>query len=130
MLPADWAVLVLAAPVAEEIFFRGILFGGLQRSWSPFWAVVLSAAADTLVHSAQPWIAVHFAAAVGYALAFRQSGSLLTPIIAHALAVAVLLFARLHPAAVQRLSAPTLLLAAVAALALILIGSLARRRNA
>jgi len=130
VLPADWAVLALAAPVAEEIFFRGILFGGLQRSWSPFWAVFLSAIADTVVHSTQPWIAVHFVAAVAYALSFRLSGSILTPIIAHALAVTALLLARLHPAAVQHLPTQTLYTAAGGALILILAGSLGRRRKA
>jgi len=124
--PTDWVVLALAAPVAEEVFFRGVLFGGLQRNWSPFWAVILSAAADTVVHSAQPWIAVHFAASAGYALAFRRSGSLLTPILAHSIAVAALLFARLHPVTVQRLPDLTFFLSAAAAMALILIGSLAR----
>ncbi|MHB0936891.1 MAG: CPBP family intramembrane glutamic endopeptidase [Armatimonadota bacterium] len=129
VMPVDWAILALAAPVAEEVFFRGVLFGGLQRSWSPFWAIFLSAVADTAVHSTQPWIAVHFAAAVGYALSFRQSGSILTPILAHALAVTALLLARRHPGAVQDLPVHVLYIAGGAALALILAGSLGRRSS-
>jgi hypothetical protein len=129
VLPLDWIVLALAAPVIEETFFRGIIFGGLQRSWSPFWAVVLSTGIDTAVHFAQPWIALHFAAAAAYALAFRQSGSLLTPLLAHALAVTALLLARLHPALIQHLPAHTLYIAAASALALIIFGSLARARS-
>lgn len=129
VLPADWAVLALAAPVAEEVFFRGVLFGSLQRSWSPFWAVFLSAVADTAVHSTQPWIAVHFAVAVGYALSFRQSGSIFTPIIAHALAVSALLLASLHPRAVQEMPGITLGIAAGGALLLILVGGLGRLRR-
>jgi len=129
VIPADWAVLVLAAPVAEEVFFRGVLFGGLQRSWSPFWAVFLSAVADTAVHYSQPWIAVHFAVAAGYALSFRQSRSILTPILAHMLAVTALLLARLHPHAVKDLPAPVLGIAAGGALVLILVGGLGRSRQ-
>ena len=128
VLPVDWAVLALAAPVAEEVFFRGVLFGGLQRNWSPFWAVFLSAVVDTAVHCTQPWIAVHFAVAVGYALAFRQSRTILTPILAHALAVSALLLARLHPQAVQDLPVATLGVAAGGALVLILIGGVGRRQ--
>jgi len=127
--PADWAVLALAAPVAEEILFRGVLFGALQRSWSLFWAIFLSAGIDTAVHSAQPWIAIHFTVAAAYAVAFRQSGSLLTPVIAHALAVSALLLARLHPAAVQHLPAWSLYIVVAVALALICAGSLRRRRK-
>jgi membrane protease YdiL (CAAX protease family) len=35
------AVIVFAAPVAEEILFRGFLFGGLRR-YMPFWAAALA----------------------------------------------------------------------------------------
>ena len=96
--PADWLLLVVAAPVAEELFFRGAVLGSLQRSWSPFWAIFLSAIIYTGVHSSEPWIAVTLLASTGYALAFRHSGSVLTSMLAHALAVAALLAARSDPA--------------------------------
>ena len=125
----DWAMAVAAVPIVEELFFRGALFGSLRRTWSLSWAVILSATADGIVHSAQPWVAVQFAAAVGYALAFRQSGSILTPMLAHAMAVAVLLLTRAYPAAVMEMSPRLLLIAAGVGVALIVIGVVGRSRD-
>ena len=125
--PHDWAILALAAPVAEEIFLRGVLFGSLQRNWSLLWAVVLSATADVVLHYSQPWIAMHFVVAAGYALSFRQANSIFTPIIAHALAVGGLLLARMAPGSVQELPWALLLLAGAAGLAFIAAGSIRRR---
>jgi membrane protease YdiL (CAAX protease family) len=127
--PVDWAVLVLAAPVAEEIFLRGVLLGGMQRNWSPFWAVVLCATFDVILHFTQPWIAVHFAVAIGYALAFRWSGSVVAPILAHMMAVSALLLSRMYPAGLYQFSPQTLLLAAGGGVLLIIVGGIGRRHS-
>ncbi len=128
--PSDWLLLVLAVPVAEEIFFRGAIFGGLQRNWKPFWAVCLSATFYTFAHSTEPWLALQWLAAAGYALAFRQSGSVVTPILAHALVTAALLASRSAPAVVAEFSGQALLIAAGGCLALLLAAALGARKQA
>lgn len=123
----DWALLVVAGPIVEELALRGVLLGSLQRAWSPFWALSLTAGADVLIHANQPWLAVQFVAALGYGLAFRQGRSVAAPVLAHALAVTALLLARLHPWAVRAVSPRWLLIGAGAGVVLILIGALGRR---
>jgi len=128
--PMDWLVVVLLAPVAEELCLRGALLGALQRRWSPFWAIMLSAAADGLVHASQPWTAIIFLAAVGYGLAFASSGSVITSMLAHAITMAVLLLGKRFPAQAFALPAAVLAAAAAGSLLLILIGAAARRPRA
>jgi membrane protease YdiL (CAAX protease family) len=43
-------VVVIVAPLAEELLFRGALLRALQRRMSPAWAIGLSAAIFALVH--------------------------------------------------------------------------------
>jgi len=100
----DWFLLVMLLPVAEEAFFRGAIFGGLQRSWRPFWAVILSAMLYVVAHAAEPWLAFVFLNGIGYAYAFRQSGSVVSPMLAHILAVGTVLIARVYPEALMHLS--------------------------
>jgi membrane protease YdiL (CAAX protease family) len=81
-------VTAVAAPVCEEIFFRGMLFR-LLRDRSPLWiAVVLSAAAFGLAH-ASPVVSlallpVFFYMGVVLALLYVWSGSLTNTILLHA----------------------------------------------
>ncbi len=59
-----WLVLLTAvtvAPLTEELVFRGLIFEGLERSWSPGVAVVGSAVLFTLLHvpdTAHYWPAI------------------------------------------------------------------------
>lgn len=128
--PVDWIMLVLVIPAAEEIFFRGAVFAGLQRSWSLFWAVFLSALVSVLCLPMQRGLAFIFLGAVGYALAFRLSGSLVAPILAHMLVAVVFLLGRIHPGAIGALPPLALAIAVATAVALILAGLLARRAPA
>lgn len=91
--PSTWiavfAVLeiVLLAPLAEELFFRGFLFGGLRSSWS-FWpAALLSGLIFGLVHAPTGITAVIPLAALGFALCFLydRTGSVWPCMIAHAI---------------------------------------------
>lgn len=127
--PIDWVMLAVAAPLAEEMFLRGALLGGLQRSWSPFWAVILCATFDVILHCTQPWIAAYFVVAIGYALAFRWSGSVFASIIAHMMAVSALLLARMYPWTLHRFSPQTLLTVAGAGLLLVIVGGVGRRKD-
>lgn len=116
----EWLLLALAVPVAEELCFRGAIFGALQRGWQPFWAVVLSALIYVTAHAADPWLAFIFLTGAGYALAFRLSGSVFSPMLAHGLVVAALLAARCAPQMVM--ASPTQPYYLAVALAVLLIG--------
>jgi membrane protease YdiL (CAAX protease family) len=83
---AAWiAVLsVVAAPLVEEYLFRGLVFKGLRRTMTPALAILASAAIFAIVHPPISFVPV-FGLGVAAALAFEGSGSLLAPILAHAL---------------------------------------------
>jgi ABC-2 type transport system permease protein len=75
----------LLAPLAEEVFFRGFLLTALAHSWPRIGALVFTSAVFALFHgSVALFIPVFFAGMVLGAL-YLRSGSLLVPLIAHAL---------------------------------------------
>lgn len=85
--------MVLLAPVAEELLFRGLLLNLLQRATGGFWrAALIQAALFTVLHNfawrgdllGGFYAAQGFLDALIYAGARRGSGSLLTPMILHA----------------------------------------------
>lgn len=110
--PATAVLLVLSAvvlaPVGEELFYRGLLYQGLRARWGSAPAMWVSAAvfAVTHVNLAGPALAgvllvvVILPLGVLLAWSFERTGSLIVPIVAHALfnAVQVLLLL-LAPAA-------------------------------
>ena len=75
---------VVAAPLGEELFFRGLLFRGLRGYWRVLPALALSGLLFGLFH-VNPSVLVPFTA-VGmvFAWAMEQSESLWIPIAAHA----------------------------------------------
>jgi membrane protease YdiL (CAAX protease family) len=88
--PWQWVGLLLAgsvvAPLAEETFFRGVLFMGLWRRLNSFWlAAVISSAAFALVH---PQLFAGFGAVMGMGivscLLLRERRSLVPSIVMHA----------------------------------------------
>ena len=83
---AAWmvALAVIAAPLFEEYLFRGLVFKGLRRTMKPAFAILASAAIFAIVHPPLSFLPV-FGLGVAAALAFESSGSLLAPILAHAL---------------------------------------------
>lgn len=91
------AAIVMAsvfAPIAEEIAFRGLLFGGLRGVMGFWWAAVTSALVFALVHPTFPGQFVPLAI-LGVVLAvLRQgSGSLVPCMVCHALNNAISLIA-------------------------------------
>ena len=74
---------LIAAPLFEEFIFRGLIFGGLRRSFGVWPATLASAALFAIVHPAFSIIPV-FALGVCAALAYERSRSLLAPMIVHA----------------------------------------------
>jgi ABC-2 type transport system permease protein len=80
-----WAVplAVLAAPVFEEFIFRGLIFGGLRRSFGVWTATLASAAIFAVMHPAISMLPV-FLMGVCAALVYERTRSLLAPMLTHA----------------------------------------------
>jgi CAAX protease family protein len=84
---AVFAVLeiVILAPISEELFFRGFLFGGLRSKWS-FWpAAITSGLIFGLVHAPTGITTVVPLAVLGFGLCFiyDRTGSIWPCVIAH-----------------------------------------------
>lgn len=87
-----WIVLTLlvgtvgVAPIAEEMFFRGILQSMLGTRLGRRWtAILLTSVAFALMHGewhARPALLV---LGIGFGVAYERTGSLATPIVMHAL---------------------------------------------
>jgi membrane protease YdiL (CAAX protease family) len=75
----------MIGPVAEELFFRGILYGFLRR-WGVIVALVLSTLIFVLCHPIGHGIPVtRLVGGLLFALAYEIGGSLIAPITIHAL---------------------------------------------
>jgi len=75
----------IVSPVAEEMVFRGVLYGFFRR-WGVFAAVTLSTLAFVLVHPAGSGIPLpQITGGVLFAVAYEKEGNLLVPIIIHIL---------------------------------------------
>jgi uncharacterized protein len=78
----------LVAPLAEELFFRGLLFGVLRSRFGVAWGVVVTGALFSLVHavgSPPETLIVLFVLGAGLCLLYLRTGSLLPCIGLHAL---------------------------------------------
>lgn len=75
----------ILGPVAEELFFRGILYGFLRR-WGVIVALVFSTLIFVLCHPINSGIPVtRLLGGILFAVAYEISGSLIVPITIHAL---------------------------------------------
>ena len=85
---AAGALIVIAAPISEEIFFRGFIFGGLRRRLSFPAAALFAAAIFGFFHYTGPGsiAVVPQLALLGFALAwlYEETGSIYPPIAVHA----------------------------------------------
>ncbi|MBN2539723.1 MAG: CPBP family intramembrane metalloprotease [Deltaproteobacteria bacterium] len=75
----------IVAPMAEEVFFRGVLYGFFRR-WGVFVAVVISTLLFVIVHpigSGIPWPQIF--GGILFAVAYETAGSLAAPVIIHIL---------------------------------------------
>ncbi|MDP6179435.1 MAG: CPBP family intramembrane metalloprotease, partial [Desulfatiglandales bacterium] len=82
----------LIAPVAEEVFFRGILFGFMRR-WGAVAAIVFSSLIFVLIHptgSALP--VVQIVGGFLFAVSYETGKSLMTPLVIHVLGNASIFF--------------------------------------
>jgi membrane protease YdiL (CAAX protease family) len=76
---------VVLAPLFEEILFRGIGLPLLARKWGVAPAVVAVSVIFAAVHFHLPSMMPLFVVAVAFSLAYIQSGSIVVPIVMHAL---------------------------------------------
>jgi len=80
-----FAVGGLAAPLAEEFFFRGILYGFFRR-WGLAPALVLSTLCFVLAHTSSPGLPIpQITGGILFALAYERERNILVPVTIHAL---------------------------------------------
>ena len=86
-LPVQILLIVIAAPISEELCFRGMLFGGLRERWPMWAAAVLSGLIFGALHALTGLTAVPPLIFFGVVLAllYEKTGSILPPIILHLL---------------------------------------------
>jgi membrane protease YdiL (CAAX protease family) len=82
---------IVIAPLAEEFFFRGFLYGVLKRYAGAIPALVFTGVAFALIHLHVPSLLPLFLLACVLTLAYELSGSLLVPMAMHALFNAITL---------------------------------------
>ncbi|MGE3960928.1 MAG: lysostaphin resistance A-like protein [Dehalococcoidia bacterium] len=89
MTDAVWIVLglsvVVVAPLSEELFFRGLVFRAVQARWGLVLGMVISGLLFSLVHFEISVVAPFWGIGMLFAFAYHRSGSLWTPVIAHAI---------------------------------------------
>ena len=84
-----WLILLAAgvgAPIAEELLFRGLIFGGLRRSPLGFaGATIVTALSWALLHANYSVYGISAITLIGIYLGWlrERTGSLLTPIVCH-----------------------------------------------
>lgn len=80
----DFMSVAIAAPIAEEIFFRGFLFAGLVQRMSPLLAMSISGAIFGVAHFEQWSFLPIFAIGFGLAWVYYNTRSLWVNIVSHA----------------------------------------------
>ena len=82
LLPWLYLLAVFAAPLFEELIFRGVLYRGFRRSLQPLHAALASALVFALVHPPLSFVPV-FVMAFLAASVFERSKLLVSPIVTH-----------------------------------------------
>lgn len=89
---------VVVAPIAEELFFRGVVYNAWIRERGPRFALYGSAALFALIHGSAFALAPIFALGIALAVVYRRTGSLPAAMAMHAgfnaISVALTLLAR------------------------------------
>lgn len=75
-------LVAVAAPLVEEIFFRGVLQTGLRQRFGVTWAILLSALVFAIGHPLQDWIPI-FGLGVAFAILRELRQSLVPGMVAH-----------------------------------------------
>jgi uncharacterized protein len=94
VLPLQILLIVIAAPISEEVCFRGMLFGGLRERLPRLAAALVSGLIFGGLHATTGLSAVPILAAFGFILAllYEKTGSIVPCILLHMLNNSVALF--------------------------------------
>jgi membrane protease YdiL (CAAX protease family) len=86
-VPVQVLLIVIAAPISEEVCFRGMLFGGLRERWPRVAAALLSGLIFGALHAFTGLSAVPPLIAFGFILAllYEKTGSIVPGILLHML---------------------------------------------
>jgi membrane protease YdiL (CAAX protease family) len=76
---------IILAPIAEEIFFRGVLYTALKRRFGIILGIIFSAVVFAVVHGSAIQIFPLFLIGLALALIYEKSGLLLPSIATHSL---------------------------------------------
>jgi membrane protease YdiL (CAAX protease family) len=82
-----WLVIlavVILAPIAEEIFFRGVVFNALLRESGRRWAYIGSSALFAVIHVSLVALVPIFVLGLALAWIYQRTGNLLAPMAMHA----------------------------------------------
>ncbi len=95
-LPVQILLIVILAPISEEVCFRGMLFGGLRERLPRIAAALISAAIFGLLHGLTGITAVPPLIAFGFVLAllYEKTGSVVPAILLHMMNNSVALLAQ------------------------------------
>jgi membrane protease YdiL (CAAX protease family) len=75
---------VILAPIAEEVFFRGVVFNAWLREGGRRWAYIGSAALFAVIHLSLVSLLPIFLLGLALAWVYERTGNLLAPIAMHA----------------------------------------------
>jgi membrane protease YdiL (CAAX protease family) len=94
--PLQILLIAIAAPISEEVCFRGMLFGGLRERLPRAGAALISAALFGALHAVTGLSAVPVLIAFGFILAllYEKTGSIVPGIVLHTLNNSVALLAQ------------------------------------
>jgi membrane protease YdiL (CAAX protease family) len=80
---ADWPSALIEAPIAEELFMRGFLYGSVRAAMGRCAAVVYTSAAYALLHTNVTWWANHLLVGVVLAVVREWRVSLIACVVLH-----------------------------------------------
>lgn len=83
--PLILALLAVVVPIGEEVFFRGLVYGGLRLRWGVAAGALASAAFFAAVHTQLVHALPIFALGLVLAIVYERSGSLVPGMVAHGL---------------------------------------------
>ena len=75
---------VIMAPIAEELLFRGILYNTIKHTGYPIAGMIISAALFALVHGSLALMLPLFVMGFALAWVYEKSGSIIAPMMMHA----------------------------------------------
>jgi membrane protease YdiL (CAAX protease family) len=92
--------IVLAGPIAEEIVFRGLLFGALEKRLPAGWTISITATCFALAHLQPIYFVPIFAVGLMLGWVRHKSGGIALPLVIHCLNNAVGLLIALYRLAI------------------------------